>query len=218
MAAKARNKVEVHHELTHPSEEITQITSQAMGIVTTGQWRLCEARLQAEAKRQAVQWVDGPDKTGSNGVGDKDLGVQPGEDESVGKREAPQLDVQELELEQQPVSQERLQTRNTGGTAGARRRGTGGAAGSRGVDTRGAAESRGGDTGGATGSRSGDTKNATGSRGKDTGGTIGSRGTDTGGTVGSRRGDTGGATGSRVGDTGSAIGSQGGDTGGTIGS
>ena len=53
-----------------------------------------------KAKRQAVQWIDGPDKTGSNGVGDEDLDVKPGEDESVGKRGAPQLDVLELELKQ----------------------------------------------------------------------------------------------------------------------
>ena len=31
---------------------------------------------------KAMQWVDGPDKTGSNGVGDEDLGVKPSEYES----------------------------------------------------------------------------------------------------------------------------------------
>ena len=65
--------------------------------------------MQAEAKQQAVQWIDGPDKTGSNGVVNEDLKVKPGEDESVGRMEAPRLDVQELELKQQPVSQERKQ-------------------------------------------------------------------------------------------------------------
>ena len=66
-------------------------------------------RFQVKAKRQAVQWIGGPDKIGSNGVGDEDLDVKPGEDELVAKRGAPQLDVQELELElkQQPASQER---------------------------------------------------------------------------------------------------------------
>ena len=54
-----------------------------------------------------MQWTDGPDKTGSNGVGDEDIGVKPGEDESVGRRGDLQLDLQELELEQQPASQER---------------------------------------------------------------------------------------------------------------
>ena len=62
--------------------------------------------MQVKAKRQAVQWIDGPEKTGSNGFGNEDLGVKPGEDESGGGRGALQLEVQELELEQQPVSQE----------------------------------------------------------------------------------------------------------------
>ena len=82
---KAYDVVEVHRVLAHPNEENMQKTIQAMGIVTTGQWGPCEERLQVEAKRQAMQWIDGPDKTGSNGVGDEDLDVKPGEDESVGK-------------------------------------------------------------------------------------------------------------------------------------
>ena len=49
-------------------------------------------------KRQAVQWIDGSGKTGSDGVGSEDLDIKPGEDESVGRRGAPQFDVQELEL------------------------------------------------------------------------------------------------------------------------
>ena len=51
-------------------------------------------------ERQAVQWVDGPDKTSSGGVGNEDLGTKPDEDESVVKIGSPQLDVQELELVQ----------------------------------------------------------------------------------------------------------------------
>ena len=54
-----------------------------------------------------MQWIDGPDKTGSNGVGNDDLGVKPDEGESVGRRCALQLGVQELELEQQLALQER---------------------------------------------------------------------------------------------------------------
>ena len=54
-----------------------------------------------------MQGVDGLDKTGSNGVGNANLDVKPGEDESVGKREVEQLEVRELELEQQPALQER---------------------------------------------------------------------------------------------------------------
>ena len=65
--------------------------------------------MHAKAKRKAVQWIDGPGNTISEGVGNKDLSVKPGEDESVGRRGAPQLDVQELELNQQPVTRERKQ-------------------------------------------------------------------------------------------------------------
>ena len=60
-------------------------------------------------KGQAVQWLDGPDKTGSNGVGNEGLGTKPGGDESVERIGAPQLGVQKLELEQQPASQELIQ-------------------------------------------------------------------------------------------------------------
>ena len=108
VAVKAHDMMVAHHVLVHPSEEIKQKTVQAMGIVTTGQWGPCEVRLQVKAKRQAVQWIDGPGKTGSDDVGNEDLGVKPGEYESVGRRGALEFEVQEeLELEQQPVSQER---------------------------------------------------------------------------------------------------------------
>ena len=40
-------------------------------------------------KPSAVQWIDRPDKTESDDVGDEDLGVKPGEDDSVVRREAP---------------------------------------------------------------------------------------------------------------------------------
>ena len=70
MAAKAHDVVGVHRVLAHPSQEITQKTVQAMGIVTTGQWGPYEAPLQAEAKRQSVQRINGSDKTDSSDVGD----------------------------------------------------------------------------------------------------------------------------------------------------
>ena len=50
---------------------------------------------------QAVQWVDGLDKTGSEGVGNEDLGTKPGGDKSVVITGSPQLDVKGLELKQQ---------------------------------------------------------------------------------------------------------------------
>ena len=56
-----------------------------------------------------MKWIDGPDKTSSDGVGNEDLGAKLGKDESVGRRDAAQLDVQELELEQQPASREHKQ-------------------------------------------------------------------------------------------------------------
>ena len=56
-------------------------------------------------ERRAVQWIDGPDKTGSDGVGDEDLGMKPSENESVVRRGAPQIDVQKMEPEEQPASQ-----------------------------------------------------------------------------------------------------------------
>ena len=82
VVAKAHDIVNIHRVLAHSSEKITQIT-------TTGRWGPREARLKVTAKRQVVQWVGGPDKTESNGVGDEALNVKPGEDEQVGKRGNP---------------------------------------------------------------------------------------------------------------------------------
>ena len=104
--ANARDNLEVCPMLTHQSKKITQKTAQTIGIARTGQLGFCEALLQVEAKREAAQWTDGPGKTGSDGVGDEDLGVKPCDDESVGKRGAPQLEINELELGQQSELQE----------------------------------------------------------------------------------------------------------------
>ena len=62
-----------------------------------------------KAKREAMQRIERPDKTGSNGVDDKDLGIKPGKDELIVRKGVPQLDVHELELQQQPVPQKRKQ-------------------------------------------------------------------------------------------------------------
>ena len=78
-------------------------TAETMRIGTTSKCGSCEARLQADENRQAVKWIDEPDKTSSDGVGNEDLGAKLGKDESVGRREVAQLDVQELDLEQQPA-------------------------------------------------------------------------------------------------------------------
>ena len=60
-------------------------------------------------ERQAMQRVDESDKTGSDDVSNENLGAKSVGDRSIVKRGAPQLDVQELELEQQPASQELVQ-------------------------------------------------------------------------------------------------------------
>ena len=109
VAAKTHGMMEMHRVLVHASAEITQKTVQAMRIMTSSQWGACEARLPVKGKRQVVRWVDGPDKTGSNDIGDEDLDVMPGEDESVGKRGTPQLGVPELELEQPQDPEEGIQ-------------------------------------------------------------------------------------------------------------
>ena len=45
-----------------------------------GQLRSCGACLQARAKRQALQWIDGPDKTGNDCVDSENLDVKLDED------------------------------------------------------------------------------------------------------------------------------------------
>ena len=83
VAAKAHDIVEVQRVLAYPSGKITNNTVQAMGIMATALWGPCEACLQVKTKRQVVQGIDGPGKTDSNGVGDEDLDVKPGENEPV---------------------------------------------------------------------------------------------------------------------------------------
>ena len=61
-------------------------------------------------EKQAVQCVDrGREKIGSDGVSNENLSVKPDEDKSVVIRGAPQLDVQKIELGQQPKSQALVQ-------------------------------------------------------------------------------------------------------------
>ena len=142
VAAKAREMMEVHRMLAHPSEEITQETAETTRIATTDQWESCEVCLQAETKRRAVQWIVGPDKTGSGGVGNEDLGEKPGTDELTGRRETTQIEVQEPE----PLAVAGIIRTQTGDTwSAAKSRG-----GDRRNDTVGAAGSRGGDTGRAS--------------------------------------------------------------------
>ena len=52
-------------------------------------------------ERQAVQWIDGPKKTGGDGTGSDDRGMKSAEDGTIVERGTPQLNVQELGQEQQ---------------------------------------------------------------------------------------------------------------------
>ena len=121
-AGASRDVMEVHRMLAHPSEDITRKTAEIMGIETTGQWGACETCFQAKAKRhavpkktderasvrtrkiverQAVQWVDGPKKTGGDDTGSDDRGMKSAGDGTIVERGTPQLNVQELGQEQQ---------------------------------------------------------------------------------------------------------------------
>ncbi|CAM9650472.1 unnamed protein product, partial [Ascophyllum nodosum] len=51
-------------------------------------------------ERQAVQWIDGPKKTGRDGTGSDDRGMKPAGGDIIVERGTPQLNVQELEQEQ----------------------------------------------------------------------------------------------------------------------
>ena len=116
-AGVSRGVMEVHRILAHLSEDITRKTAEMVGIETTGQWGACETCFQAKAKRhavpkktderasvrtrkiverQAVEWVDGPKKTGSDDRGMKSAG-----DGTIVERGTAQLSVQELGQEQQ---------------------------------------------------------------------------------------------------------------------
>ena len=121
-AGASRDVIKVHRMLAHPSEDITRKTAVMMGIETTGQWGACEICFQAKPKRhaapkttderasartrkiverQAVQWVDGPKKTGGDDTGRDDRGMKSAGDGTIIERGTPQLNVQELGQEQQ---------------------------------------------------------------------------------------------------------------------
>ena len=48
VAEKAHSIIEVPRMLSHPSEDITQKTTDVTEIATTGQWRSCEVCLQVK--------------------------------------------------------------------------------------------------------------------------------------------------------------------------
>ena len=67
----------------------------------TGTVSVLLVRTRNIVKRQAVQWVDGPRKTGGDGAGSNDRGMKSAGDGTIVERGTPQLNVQELEQEQQ---------------------------------------------------------------------------------------------------------------------
>ena len=172
-AGVSRDVMEVHRMLAHPSEDIMRKTAEIVGIETTGQWGACETCFQAKAKRhavpkktdergsvrtrkvverQAVQWVDGPKKTGGDGTGSDDRSMESAGDGTIVERGTPQLNVQELGQEQQLT----LHEHETQEAFFRTRRGDAGdVLETRGGDAGGVIESRRGDAGGAFGTRAG---------------------------------------------------------------
>ena len=67
----------------------------------TGTVSVLLVRTRKIVKTQAVQWVDGPKKTGGDGTGSDDRGIKSAEDGTIVERGTPQLNVQELGQEQQ---------------------------------------------------------------------------------------------------------------------
>ena len=67
----------------------------------TGTVRVLLVRTRNIVERQAVQWIDGPKKTGGDGTGSDDRGIKSAGDEIIVERGTPQLNVQELGQEQQ---------------------------------------------------------------------------------------------------------------------
>ena len=67
----------------------------------TGTVSVLLVRTRKIMERQAVQWVDGPKKTGSDGTSSDDRGMKSAGDGTIVERGTPQLNVQELGQEQQ---------------------------------------------------------------------------------------------------------------------
>ena len=75
-----------------------------MGIASnfhTGTVSVLLVRTRNIVERQAVQWIDGPKKTGGDGTDSDDHGMKSAGDGTVVERGTPQLNVQELGQEQQ---------------------------------------------------------------------------------------------------------------------
>ena len=69
-------------------------------IFPTGTVSVLLVRSRNIVERQALQWIDGPKKTGSDGTGSDDRGMKPAGGDIIVERGTPQLNVQELGQEQ----------------------------------------------------------------------------------------------------------------------
>ena len=77
----------------------------------SGTVSVLQLKTETIVERQAAQLIDGPDRTGSMGVGKENFSVKPSEKEPAVIRAAPQIDVHMLEPEEQPEKQPASQQR-----------------------------------------------------------------------------------------------------------
>ena len=63
-------------------------------------WGVLLVKTRKIVERQAVQWVDGPKKTGGDGTGSDDRGIKSAGDGTIVERGTRQLNVQKLGQEQ----------------------------------------------------------------------------------------------------------------------
>ena len=70
----------------------------------TGTVSVLLVRTRKIVERQAVQWVDGPKKTGGDGTGSDDRGMKSAGDGTIVERGTPQLNAQELGQEEQQLT------------------------------------------------------------------------------------------------------------------
>ena len=85
----------------------------------TGTVSVLPVRTTKVVERQAVQWVDGHQKTGVDGTDSDDRGMKSAGDGTIVERGTPQLNVQELGQEQQLTLHEEAFSEHEGETQGA---------------------------------------------------------------------------------------------------
>ena len=116
----------------------------------TGTVSVLLVRTRNIVERQAVQWVDGPKKTGGNGTGSDDRGMKSAGDGTIVERETPQLNGAGT-----GTAVDAGRARDAGGVFRTRRGDAGDVLETRGGEAGGVIKSRRGDAGGAFGTRAG---------------------------------------------------------------